>query len=114
MRSDTTTRLQITARGPWKITVGGLDLARREAGTQAVSGKGDDVVLLETAPRTVRFTHRGDSNFQVGLMSDSLGYPEGVINEIGTYGGTVFFKVDGSESALVEITADGTWSMSPQ
>jgi hypothetical protein len=114
MRGDTTTRLQVTAQGSWKVTVGGLDLARREAGTGPVSGKGDDVLLLGTAPKTVHFTHRGDSNFQVDLMADSLQFPEGVINEIGSYDGTVFFKVDGSEAALVEVAADGAWSMTPQ
>jgi hypothetical protein len=114
MRGDTTTRLQVTAQGSWKVTIGGLDLARQEGGTGPVSGKGDDVLLLGTAPKTVHFTHRGDSNFQVGLVADSLRSPEGVINEIGPYDGTVFFKVDGSEAALVEVTADGAWSMTPQ
>ncbi len=79
-----------------------------------MSGEGDDVVLLEAAPRTARFTHRGDSNFQVGLVADGLEFPEGVINEIGSYDGTVFFKVTGTESALVEVPADGPWSLIPQ
>ena len=79
-----------------------------------MSGEGDDVLLLLTAPKTAHFTHRGESNFQVGLVADSLRSPDGVINEIGSYDGTVFFKVDGSEAALVEVTADGAWSMTPQ
>ena len=50
----------------------------------------------------------------LGLAADSVQVPEGVINEIGSYDGTVFFKVTGSEAALVEVTADGAWSLTPQ
>jgi hypothetical protein len=114
MRGGVTSRIQVHASGPWTLTVSGLETASRHPGDQPVAGVGDDVLFLDTAPMTVRFTNKGESNFMVQLMTDShqLG-PDLVINEIGDYDGTVFFDVDGVEAGLVQVHSDGEWTMTP-
>ncbi|MFC5996973.1 hypothetical protein ACFQE5_22435 [Pseudonocardia hispaniensis] len=113
-RGDETSRVQVTAKGDWKLIVGDLSLARRAAPGQAVSGTGDEVVLYSTGPDTVHLTHNGTSNFAVWVMTDSLVAPDLPVNEIGRFDGTVMFPVRGSEAALVQITADGGWTMTPR
>jgi hypothetical protein len=114
-RGTTTSRFQVQADGDWTLTAGGFDdRLIRHAGTQPVQGTGDTVFFLLVAPDTAAFTHDGSSNFVVEVLADSVGFPDLAINEIGAYEGTVLFRVDGSEPALVQVTADGAWTMTPQ
>jgi hypothetical protein len=113
MRGGSTSRLQITASGPWTLKVGGLDLASLYNPTVPVKGTGDDVVLYRTTPPTVTMTHSGKSNFSVLVMTDTIGYPDLAVNEIGKYSGRVMFPSKASDAVLVQITADGAWTMSP-
>lgn len=71
-------------------------------------------MLYRTSPDTVRLTHNGKSNFIVLLMTDSLSGPSLAVNEIGPYEGTVLFPVNGTDAGLVQITADGAWTMTPR
>jgi len=114
VRGGKTSRLQIAADSAWKVTIGGLDLARRESGTSRLTGTGDDVLFLATAPQTADLTHKGKSNFIVTMQSQSGRWPEGLVNVIGPYQGTVLLKVDGKEAAVVQIDADGPWTPSPR
>lgn len=114
-RGGTTSRIQVQATGPWKATVGSIELARVASGTEPVEGDGDDVVVMRSAPDTVRFTHSGTSNFVVQVISETgRSGPDLAINEIGKYDGTVLFKVRGGEAALMQVTADGRWTMTPR
>jgi hypothetical protein len=113
MRGGTTSRLQITASGPWTLKVGGLDLATLYDATEPVKGTGDDVVLYRTTPPTVDLTHSGKSNFSVLVMTDTIGYPDLAVNAIGKYRGRVMFPSKASDAVLVQVTADGAWTMTP-
>lgn len=115
-RGTTASRIQVQADDAWTLTVGALDerVEQYPAG-QPVSGSGDSVFLLDVAPDTAAFTHSGRSNFSVELMTDSNLYqPDLAINEIGAYEGTVLFRVNGTDAGLVQVTADGDWTMTPQ
>jgi hypothetical protein len=114
MRGGTTSRLQVNAKGSWTLTVGGLDLVRQYEPTEAVIGSGDDVVLYRATPPTAALTHKGRSNFSVQVMTDGLTSPDLAVNEIGQYDGTVLFPATGSQAGLVQITADGAWTMTPK
>lgn len=107
-----TSRIQISATGSWTLTVGGLDLARRVDGAVAAEGTGDDVLLYRAAPDTVRLTHDGERNFVVKAIATTSSFPDLMVNEIGSYEGTVPFD-DAGEATVVEVTADGGWSIVP-
>jgi hypothetical protein len=113
-RGDTTSRVQITATGSWTITIGGIDLVPVHDGTDAVKGTGDDVWIYRVLPSTVAVTHTGRSNFVVQEAMDGLSSPDLAVNEIGSYEGTVLFPGDGTNAGLVQITADGAWSVTPK
>lgn len=103
---STTSTITITATGAWTLTVGGLDLARHAAGP--VSGRGDDVIALTGGTTAAAITNRGSSNFVVQTVSDAgTDIP---VNEIGGYTGTVPLPAP----ALVQVTSDGTWSITPR
>jgi hypothetical protein len=113
-RGDTTSRVQITAKGAWTLTVGGLGLAAQHDVNDAVTGQGDDVLFYRVLPQTVVASHKGTSNFIVQEAMDGLNPPDLSINEIGSYSGTVMFPGDGSNAGLVQVTADGAWSLTPK
>ena len=115
VRGDTTTQFEVTAQGPWRLTVGGVDLARPVDGTTTVTGTGDDVVLMQTASRTAELTHTGESNFVVHLVTDrARSGPDLLVNEIGRYSGTVPLDVVPGEAALMQVSGDGNWTFTPR
>ncbi len=72
------------------------------------SGKGDDVVEIGVkTPWIYRCVakYTGDSNFVVKVAGDLK------INEIGTYNGAFMLAYGGTDAEEVEITADGSWSL---
>lgn len=103
--SEVITALEITADGAWEVTLkDALSLPQVEPGGTA-SGVGDDVLLYFGDTTVATIGHSGDSNFAVwsyGNGSDLL------INEIGNYSGQVRWP---GGPALIEITADGDWSI---
>lgn len=104
----------VTADGPWVISAANLTLvADGDALSTSYEGVGDSVVGLPVDfddPQPVtRFsratvTHEGSSNFVVRVMLGSA-----LVNEIGTYDGTVRLPADGLFG--FEITADGAWTL---
>lgn len=96
--------LEISADGNWTVTMKSVLSLRQFAGN-SITGAGDDVVLYfgEAAPAAI--THDGSSNVAVWLYGDST---ELVVNEIGTYTGTVRWIAGPS---LVAVNADGNWSV---
>ncbi|MEW9532337.1 hypothetical protein [Microbispora sp. NPDC049125] len=60
----------------------------------------------------VSFTHRGTSNFIVEPLDPRGAAQSAIVNEIGTYKGTVLLnEEDGSETAALKIQADGSWTV---
>jgi hypothetical protein len=100
---------EITASGKWTIRILPVTSSRPWNTTEKLTGKGDDVVLA--VPPTGAFTtatikHSGESNFAViayGAEGSDL-----VVNEIGNYSGQVVLP-DGT--LLLEVTADGAWTV---
>ena len=107
---STTTRLTIKATGSWRVTVGGLDQATQATGTAPVTGKGDDVIMLSGSTTTAAITNKGQANFIVQVTPTEDGVPDVAVNEIGSYTGTVPLAAP----ALVQVTSEGTWSITPQ
>jgi hypothetical protein len=89
------------------VTMATTDLAR------SYVGQGDAVIVFpldldDPAPTTefgrLDASHDGESNF---IVRELLG--RGLINEIGSYGGTVRLPPDGLFG--LEISADGAWEL---
>jgi hypothetical protein len=102
-----TTKITITADSAWTLVVGGIDLARTSTG--AVSGHGDDVLLLNANTSQAAITNQGNGNFIVQDVSPSGGSANLDVDTIGSYQGTVPL----TGPALVQIKSDGSWSVDP-
>ncbi|MEU0078790.1 hypothetical protein ABZY58_12890 [Micromonospora tulbaghiae] len=105
-----TTQFEIEASGSWTLTIGTVAQLATKAETGKASGKGDDVLLLGGDATAVRITHRrGSSNFVVHAYSLDDGEGGLLVNEIGAYSGVRPLTTP----ALVQITADGNWTVAP-
>lgn len=95
--------LQITASGPWELTISPVSTAS----ALPDSGTGDGVYLYDGDAASATISHNGSSNFVVQEESGkalSIGL---LVNEIGTYSGTVPVSAGPS---VITITADGDWT----
>jgi hypothetical protein len=108
---ETTSFLDITATGPWTIRVRNVSTAPSFG--VASAGQGDSVLLYTGPARVMRLVHDGQANFIVWHHRDYLtdmSDSDLVVNEIGVYDASRPFRAG---PALVEITADGNWSIGP-
>ena len=97
-----TTRLEITAEGPWTITVKSTRTLPAYGAGRAVSGRGDSVFRYTGGNSSRYLTHSGGSNFAIWSYADN-GMDDLLVNRIGRYSGRVTYPGPG----LVEVTADG-------
>ncbi|KGJ82785.1 hypothetical protein GY21_00030 [Cryobacterium roopkundense] len=96
--------LQITADGNWSLTITPISTAP----VLAASGVGDGVFLYEGSAGKLSATHDGSSNFAIIEETDEAFSMGLLVNEIGTYSGTV--PLSSGPSAIV-VSADGNWTM---
>ncbi|MFE9206827.1 hypothetical protein [Micromonospora sp. NPDC007230] len=105
-----TTQFEIEASGSWTLTIGTVAQMATKFPTGKASGKGDDVLVLGGDATAAKITHRrGDSNFVVYAYSIDTGEGGLLVNEIGGYSGVRPL----SAPALVQVTADGYWTITP-
>lgn len=104
-----TTQITITATGAWTLSLSGLDQATQVNG-QATSGQGDSVLYVTGDTTAAAFTNTGDENFVVKVYPADGGSTDLAINTIGSYSGTVPL----STPSYVQITSNGSWSITPQ
>ncbi len=101
----------VTADGAWAIDVAPLAEAAQDFDDLEASGTGDAVLWApEGVGGAVAISHEGESNFAVTAAGDYMLSPELLVNEIGSYEGTVRLE---EPTVLVSVTADGDWSISP-
>ena len=102
---------EVTADGAWTIDIKPVTEARAWDPASAIDGTGDDVLRTDPEPSgltPITVSHQGESNFVVIAHA-----PDGaalLVNEIGNYSGEVAL---GAGSVLVQVNADGTWSIAP-
>jgi hypothetical protein len=106
---STTSTYTIKAKGAWTLTVGGLEMARAIA-NGPVTGKGDDVVVLNHNSNSAAITNKGAGNFIMQVVSLDTLRIDLAVNEIGGYSGTV--PLDGP--AIVQVNSEGSWSITPR
>ncbi len=101
----------VTADGPWTIEVAPLAEAAQDFDDREASGTGDAVLWAPSGVGgAVDVAHDGESNFIVSAVGDYRISRDLVINEIGSYEGTVRLE---DRTVVVTVTADGDWSISP-
>jgi hypothetical protein len=103
---ETITAFEIGADGPWVVTLRDILTVREAPQGSSTTGEGSDVLLYRGDATVATITHEGDSNFSIwsyGQGTDLL------VNEIGNYTGQVRWQAG---LALIEIGADGSWSIS--
>ncbi|MEE1651377.1 hypothetical protein V1260_11350 [Brachybacterium sp. J144] len=102
--------LRVEADGGWTIDLVPLREAPRWDGSSAFEGHGGTILIVEGVAdglTPVALTHDGESNFAIWAWGE--GRPDLIVNEIGAYDGTTLLP-DGS--LVLQITADGGWSIS--
>jgi hypothetical protein len=99
----TTTSLEITADGPWRVEIKPLAAARPF--DAEITGTGDDVVSYVGDAQVVALSHQGDANFAIWFYGDEQ---ELLVNEIAGYNATV--PMSGGP-AVLDVTANGPWSI---
>jgi hypothetical protein len=103
---------EITASGPWTLTLRDLTAARELPSSSggSIDGTGDDVVLFRPAKRApLAISCKAcTGNFVVRAIGERADL---LVNEIGAYGGTVLAPAG---TVLLEVTATGAWSVTVQ
>jgi len=103
---DLVRHLEIDSSGPWTITAQPLSAA--STFRTSTSGTGDNILLYKGSAATITSTHDGSSNFIIwGYRSDGR-LNELIVNEIGSYSGT---DLAGSGTSILDIQADGNWTL---
>ena len=79
---------------------------------QTVSGSGDDVVTIPTSfPCVMDITNSGSSNFAVWTLDSSGNSVDLLINEIGSYDGTVTDYLHYTNASSLEVKSSGSWTI---
>lgn len=106
--SEQITAFEISADGPWTVTLRDVLTVREVPQGATTEGRGDDVLIYFGDATVADIAHTGDSNFAVwsyGSGSDLL------VNEIGSYTGQVRWPAG---SALIQVSANGAWTIALQ
>ncbi|GAA1511112.1 hypothetical protein BJ978_001555 [Agromyces terreus] len=96
--------LQVTADGNWSITIAPVSVAP----ALADAGTGDAVFLYDGGAAGLTATHAGEANFVIfeeTAEALSMGL---LVNEIGSYSGTVPLSAGPS---AISVKADGAWTL---
>lgn len=97
--------ISIAAEGDWSITA--TYLGALERSVDEATGSGDDVVLMDITSPSMAIRHEGDGAFSIYMWTfDDQGY---VVQESGNVDMTTSVPVG---SAVIEVEADGDWSLS--
>src|SRR5690606_17817533 len=104
--SEETTRLEVTAVGPWQIEVRPLTSARVIEAPGSLSGIGDEVLFIDGEPDTALISgNAAGRHFAVHAYGDSIDL---LVNTTDPYEGRVIVPRD---ALLLEITAEGAWEV---
>ncbi|MBH0109903.1 TM2 domain-containing protein [Salinibacterium sp. NG22] len=96
--------LQIKADGAWSLLIAPVSAAP----LLAESGTGDAVFLYNGDAAKLTATHSGDSNFSIIEETDKAFAFGLLVNEIGSYNGTVALSTGPS---AITVGADGAWTL---
>jgi hypothetical protein len=110
--AESVDRLQIESSGTWTVEINPITAARKWTGEEALTGKGDAVVMVSGgASGITTIKNKSSSNFSVVAYTPEGEYLDLIVNEIGSYSGEVLLP-DADPMVLQIGAVGGTWSMS--
>ena len=107
--------LDISANGKWTVEIEQPRPTTAETKPKAFTGTGQQVlpfVKLDKGLTTFKLKHTGKSNFSVLLMDKNGNREELLVNEIGDFDGSKAVGLSRSGIYLLDISADGVWTIS--
>jgi hypothetical protein len=107
--------LDISANGKWTVKIEQPRPTTAESKPKTFTGTGQQVspfIKLDKGLTTFKLKHTGKSNFAVLLMDKSGNREELLVNEIGDFDGSKAVGVSRSGIYLLDISADGAWTIS--
>jgi len=102
------TAFEINADGAWTITLRDVLTVREAPQGETSTGQGDDVLVYRGDATIADVTHSGERNFVIWSYGDGTDL---IINDIGPYSGSVRWQAG---AALIQVSADGAWSIGLQ
>ena len=106
--------LDISANGEWTVKIEQLRPMTADIKPKTFIGIGQQVspfVKLDKGLTTFKLKHTGKSNFAVLLMDKKGNREELLVNEIGDFDGSKAVGISKSDLYLLDISADGEWSI---
>ncbi len=107
--------LDITASGSWTVKIEQPRPKSAPGIPKTLSGKGQqasEFIDLDSGLKTFKMTHSGQSNFAVMLLDNEGHRVDLLVNEIGSFDGSKAIGVSSSGIYILDITADGDWTIS--
>jgi hypothetical protein len=108
-------RLQVKADGAWSVTIEQPRPETAPESPQSFSGKGPEgtaFFTLSKGSHVFETTHKGRGIFRAQLLNASGQRIEQVAGVIGNYDGSKAVKIDRPGIYLMNIVADGDWTVS--
>ena len=107
--NEDTSRLEVSAEGPWEFTILPLTAARAFDIPSTITGVGDEVIVLRGGNADVikADNSQGDGNFAIWAYGTS-GTRDLIFNEIAPYTGSALLA---SDTFVLTITATNGWSL---
>ena len=109
-------RFQVQASAPWVLMYEQVDQTALGTPLPVAEQLGGDAPLgpiaLEAGLLEATFTHDGEANFIVMLYQASGQLAGVLVNDIGSYSGTVGQRVSEAGVYYLAVQADGEWSVS--
>lgn len=106
--------LDISANGKWTVKIEQPRPTTADTKPRTFTGVGQQVspfVQLNKGLATFKLKHTGKSNFSVLLMDKKGNREELLVNEIGDFDGSKAVGISKSGLYLLDISADGEWSI---
>lgn len=106
--------LDISANGKWTVIIEQPRPTTADTKPRTFTGTGQQVspfVQLNKGLTTFKLKHTGKSNFSVLLMDKKGNREELLVNEIGDFDGSKAVSISKSGLYLLDISADGEWSI---
>lgn len=107
--------LDISANGKWTVKIEQPRPTTADAKPRTFTGKGQQVspfISLSKGLTTFSLKHSGASNFAVKLLDSNGQAEELLVNEIGKFDGSKALGISSSGLYLLDISADGDWTVS--